>query len=1248
MGLIYIQLLVIYTMYVLLCSGSERMDDYALADVKGTMDVLRGQCLTYNARNGWWSYRWCHEQSVSQLHFHRRNKEPSEVNHIGDYISNGSNELDHFYESPTAECIPPDSDIAIKRSAAVSIHCCRYKDRNHKHKRVDTRLGTFIDDVEETDPCHYKLEICSELVCDRARLKELDDARDRERRSKYPPKPPPSIQDVIRMNPLPLPTEEQSAGNSKAEPASHTTSRVLNASQVPHISPVSEQEQMELRERVRSMFYHGYDSYMKHAFPKAELKPLSCAGGKFDLIKIPAVTLMDTLDTLVVLGNHSEFRKAVGLISQEIESFNFDVSVSVFETTIRILGGLLSAHLMAVDPELAIYADGGYDGRLLDLAVDLGDRLMPAFRTVTGIPYGTVNLLRGVPKGETELASTAGAGSLVLEFEVLSCLSGDPKYGAAAMKAAEALFQRRSALGLLGKHIHVRSGKWHETLSGVGSNSDSFYEYLLKAYLLFRRKDYYHMFTEVYHAVKKHSMSGDWFIDVDMFSGKLRKKRSENLQAFWPGMEAMLGLTDSSARLLNAFYIVWSDVGFLPEEFDYVQWTPGKAGLVSQLYPLRPELVESTYLHYRSTGDRSWLSAGREFLRSLEMHTKTECGYATVKDVTTRALEDSMPSFFLSETCKYLFLLFDENNFVHNRGYIFSTEAHPFDPMQLFECSDVSAKTPPRESEGYYDFFDRLLSHFTGADPDDDIYRPSMEGGEDDTEGVIEVGNTDEEYIAWKEGKSLHSIHLQCPKRYWWNYSPYQHAGSLVSVEGAGEGTDNPTNVFDLASLLNLMHKKADPFDPRSICPIGDEPVTPSAPGGEGVEKVVEVNVGKLGTFLVHVYLDGFIINSLKYGNTIEIAGVGQPSVFVKEFNTTHSSTVVASMDGTISTCNIHMNAYWPEVNSDAGKNVWGSKKFDKQFVPSELEKKRCCSIASFGPTGHISTFPQEPVVGAPHYSTDTKSCHSPHKVKTTIVNADGSERVPDAKDSSTDGAELEPEPSRGWFNWGSKKATKQEYSLPYGGKVLLADRGDCMFEEKVINAEDGGAKGVIVVNTEPNLFMMSGMNTGSTEASPVEKTQASRATSSKIGSTTIPAVMVSNSDGKFIIDAMEYLHRKDVRTEVVMDMENIPTILDSAYMGYRDHSNIRMGENLIHILGQGKWGAALSKTDNREWQLYIVPTTELAGHVPYSVTTTRGQQVTTNNIFSFNSVDIYQRMISEQCPSHIYVDKNDVQLIKD
>ena len=131
----------------------------------------------------------------------------------------------------------------------------------------------------------------------------------------------------------------------------------------------------------------------------------------------------------------------------------------MFETTIRILGGLLSAHLFAQDP--SIMSD--YDGKLLDLAVDLADRLLPSFDTKTGIPFGTVHLQSGVPKRETTQAWTSAAGSLSLELGMLSVLTGDPKYGLAAREALTALFELRSGLDLVGRHIDVISQDHFET-----------------------------------------------------------------------------------------------------------------------------------------------------------------------------------------------------------------------------------------------------------------------------------------------------------------------------------------------------------------------------------------------------------------------------------------------------------------------------------------------------------------------------------------------------------------------------------------------------------------------------------------------------------------------------------------------------------------------------------------------------------------------------------------------------------------
>ncbi|CAM9119166.1 unnamed protein product, partial [Ectocarpus fasciculatus] len=592
-------------------------------------------CLEYVNPNDYWSYRWCHEDSVAQLRYDRSFQSIESSNSVDVYlpgqVSKDENRIEQWFVSADAQCVPEGSPegVSKQRSAVVSLYCCEGHPITPEH---------LIANVEEPQACHYRVDVCALDLCSVAKKISLS---------------------VFSERPL-----------------------------------VDARMQAELKEKAREMFIHGYDAYMENGFPNSELASVSCQGQLFDPIKLPLVTLIDALDTLVVMHNYSEFCRAVKTVEDYFEDtlFEFDVNVSVFETTIRILGGLLSGHMLAVDEHLGIYSGSdpatsemcrSYDGGLLRLAVDLGDRLHPAFFTATGIPYGTVNLKTGVPPGETTISSTAGAGSLLLEFEVLSRLSGIEKYGAAAKVATDAIVSRRSDVGLYGKHINIKTGKWAETASGIGSNSDSFYEYIIKSHFLFDMPDYVTVFAENYLAVKRFNQLGDWFADVDMHSGQVRRQLAENLQAFWPGIESSLGLTRTSARFLNALYSVLTGVGFMPEEFDYLRWQLPASSAGSSSYLLRPELIESTYFHYRSTHDRSWLTPAKWFLESLDTNTKTPCGYATVDSVDDMGLSDSMPSYFLAETCKYLYLLFDEQNFIHKRPFIFSTEAHMFDAVEL-------------------------------------------------------------------------------------------------------------------------------------------------------------------------------------------------------------------------------------------------------------------------------------------------------------------------------------------------------------------------------------------------------------------------------------------------------------------------------------------------------------------------------------------------------------------------------------
>ncbi|KAI8851243.1 glycoside hydrolase [Chytridium lagenaria] len=425
----------------------------------------------------------------------------------------------------------------------------------------------------------------------------------------------------------------------------------------------------EYRLKVKEMFYHGFYSYMSVAFPLDEMKPLSGAG--FDTLGNFSLTLVDALDTLMVLGDKTSFIYGLRLLGTI--DFRLDVNVSVFETNIRILGGLLSCHIMAAtDP----YVSKFYDWSLLEKAEDLGNRLLVAFDTPTGLPYGTVNLLTGVNKDESEDVCTACAGSFSIEFTWLSLLTDNPKYEMAARRAMRALWKRRSTLDLFGNHINVRTGEWTYKECTIGGLVDSYYEYLLKSYVGFSdEEEYNEMFWRSYRAVKIYMKQNDWHVDVDMNTGTMYAPLFHSLGAFWPGVKIMAGDVSEAMAELNSISYLFNHVKFLPEALNLQNsnLVEGRIG-----YPLRPEFVESLWLAFRATKDSNILQLGMEIVDRLNNMTRTKYGFANVKDVRTAELEDKMESFFLAETLKYLYLLFDASNPFNSKNYIFNTEAHPF------------------------------------------------------------------------------------------------------------------------------------------------------------------------------------------------------------------------------------------------------------------------------------------------------------------------------------------------------------------------------------------------------------------------------------------------------------------------------------------------------------------------------------------------------------------------------------------
>jgi mannosidase alpha-like ER degradation enhancer 2 len=373
------------------------------------------------------------------------------------------------------------------------------------------------------------------------------------------------------------------------------------------------------------------------------------------------MTPLDAFDTMLLMGLDDEAAEAKALILDRL-SFDQDFSVQVFEIVIRIVGSLITAHQM----------DG--DSRFLELATDLADRLLPAYRSATGMPYVRVNLQTGAREGQVN--NPAEIGTQMLELGTLSRLTGNPVYYETAKRAVVAVFERRSDIGLVGTTIDVETGEWQDTRSHITGRIDSYYEYLLKAWLLFDDDDFRTMWEASVAAVNRYLAdsveTGFWYGQADMHDGMRTATYFGALDAFFPAVLALSGDLPRAEALMESCFKMWTTFGIEPEQIDYVTMEP-----VHKAYPLRPEALESAYYLYHFTGDERYLEMGKTMFESIVEFTRTESGFAALSDVTTKQKADDMESFFLAETLKYAYLLFAPEGTLDFDSVVFNTEAHP-------------------------------------------------------------------------------------------------------------------------------------------------------------------------------------------------------------------------------------------------------------------------------------------------------------------------------------------------------------------------------------------------------------------------------------------------------------------------------------------------------------------------------------------------------------------------------------------
>ncbi|TEA14893.1 Mannosyl-oligosaccharide 1,2-alpha-mannosidase MNS2 [Colletotrichum sidae] len=469
------------------------------------------------------------------------------------------------------------------------------------------------------------------------------------------------------------------------------------------------------RAAVAHAFRRSWASYKEHAWTWDELMPVSGKGK--NTFGGWAASMVDGLDTLWIMGMHDEFRRAVRAVALIDWSNTTESAANMFETTIRHLGGLISAYDLSGEPAL------------LAKAVELGDMLYMGFDTPNHMPpfwFRFSDAKYGKQKvGERE--SSAAGCSLSMEFTRLSQITGDPKYYDATERVKEFLVQTQQTTKLPGMwpmFMNYRDEKVDESSFTIGAQADSLYEYLPKmdALLGGLDREYEKLTTSSFDVINKHILfrpilpnKTDILIPGNVFAHSNSvdlTPEAQHLGCFAGAMYALAGklLEDKSyvtvgekiSRGCAWAYKVFP-TGIMPEimtlhpcsEPDHgpCEWDekthsrmdvpPGVKQVRDGRYMLRPEAIESIFYMYRITGDDEWRETAWDMFQSIQRATETPLAYSAVSNVNVASAEattktDSMESFWFAETLKYFYLIFSPPDVISLDDWVLNTEAHPF------------------------------------------------------------------------------------------------------------------------------------------------------------------------------------------------------------------------------------------------------------------------------------------------------------------------------------------------------------------------------------------------------------------------------------------------------------------------------------------------------------------------------------------------------------------------------------------
>eukprot|EP00756_Hemistasia_phaeocysticola_P005263 Hpha_TRINITY_DN13247_c1_g1::TRINITY_DN13247_c1_g1_i1::g.154806::m.154806/K01230/MAN1; mannosyl-oligosaccharide alpha-1,2-mannosidase len=482
------------------------------------------------------------------------------------------------------------------------------------------------------------------------------------------------------------------------------------------------------REEIRKAFKHSWDGYRKYAWGQDELMPLSRRGknwGKGSLSM--GLTMLDAISTLWIMDFKEEFHDVRNWVKDEMQT-DLDMSVSTFETTIRVVGGLLSAYELS----------GEKHPEFLNKARDIADRLLFAYNTSSGIPHAQVNLrthYHSNPHWTGGSSVLSEFGTVQLELRTLSYHLGDSKYDQKATWIMDVIEGKAPPDFLCPTYYNTVFNRWTSDHITLGALGDSFYEYLLKQYLLTGKteKRYHDMYKKAVKGilsrlVKKTNPGGAVYV-AEFKRGAVFNKM-DHLACFAGGMLA-LGVNEighdggaDNDEVLNVAegltetcYQMYKQqpTGVAPELVEFrgggEMSMSGRAGY----YLLRPEAVESFMYLWRVTKKKKYREWGWEVFRAINRWCKVDSGgFSGLRNVgfVPPQKDDLQQSFWLAETLKYLYILFAEDDAFDFGAWVLNTEAHPLkirrrDPFEVWTSEQMERRG--REEEASID--ERLTSY---------------------------------------------------------------------------------------------------------------------------------------------------------------------------------------------------------------------------------------------------------------------------------------------------------------------------------------------------------------------------------------------------------------------------------------------------------------------------------------------------------------------------------------------------------